>query len=192
MIDKRSDLEIARTDVLDRLPWIFAEKETAHRNWQTQVAQALGIQPEDVRIVGSAATGFSISPLKLGRAFRAASTYGGSCSDVDIAFVSEQFFTSAWNDMVRLERSGPIRSGEERSKIRQDIYWGHIYQRNVPHNTPSARKLLTSMAIAGREPPLRGYKVACRVYRRYEDLQSYTANSIRQVRNELIKETQNG
>jgi len=69
-----------------------------------------------------------------------------------------------------------------RSKIRIDIYWGLVGQQSLPRNTEPARMLLTAMSVAGRLPPLRGYRIRSRVYRRLDDLRAYHTTSLRQLR----------
>jgi hypothetical protein len=179
------DGEFVDREVLGRCPWIFDNGEV-YRAWQASVAREVAVGPEDVRIVGSAATGYSLSPLKPGRAFRRIKANGGKTSDIDIALIAPSLFMVAWETIVYFDRGRRLGTEYETlSKIRLDIYWGLVAQRSLPLNTDPARSVKGAMNVAGRTPPLRGYPIKCRIYRRAEDLRAYHINSLRQLRQEL-------
>jgi hypothetical protein len=94
MLADRSDSEFVDREILDRRPWIFASDET-FTEWRDGLARELNIPPDGISIVGSAATGFSLSPLKAGRPFRVQPDVAGMRSDVDIALVAPDLFTQA-------------------------------------------------------------------------------------------------
>src|SRR5687767_8851196 len=73
-------------EVLERIPWIFAGDATAFEAWRVEAAAAAGLDARSLHIVGSAATGYSLSPLKPGRPFRSVAGRGNP-SDIDIAIV---------------------------------------------------------------------------------------------------------
>jgi hypothetical protein len=179
------DGEFVDRELLGRRPWIFETAEI-YRAWQVSVAKEIDVVPDNIRIVGSAATGYSLSPLKPGRAFRRLKTSNEQTSDIDIALVAPSLFVAAWETIVYLDRSRRLGVGFEMvSKIRLDIYWGLVALHSLPLNTDPARSVAGAMNVAGRMPPLRGYPIRCRVYRRVEDLRAYHVNSVRQLRQEL-------
>jgi hypothetical protein len=185
LLDAQLDYEFVDRQILRRRPWIFEVDET-YDAWRGLVAAALQVGSDAIRIVGSAATGFSLSPLKPGRPFRTVRSYGAPPSDIDVALIDPDLFSLAWNAVVVLDRArGLGGTDDSRNKIRVDVYWGLVAQANVPPNTNPARRLLTGMAVAGRSPPLRGHRVRCRVYRRIEDLRAYHVASLRLLRLEL-------
>jgi hypothetical protein len=182
LLDTQTESEFVERQLLSRRPWIF-EADDAYHAWRSSVAATLRIGPDNIRIVGSAATGYSLSPLKPGRPFRKASTLDASSSDIDIAFVDPTLFAAAWDTIVLFDRTYRLGGAyETRSKIRIDIYWGLVGQQSLPRNTEPARMLLTAMSVAGRLPPLRGYRIRNRVYRRLDDLHAYHTTSLRQLR----------
>jgi len=184
LLNTQTDDEFVDRALLSGRPWIFSTDEIYH-TWQQSVSAELALQPENVRIVGSAATGFSLSPLKPGRSFQSVTTRGRA-SDIDVALIDQGLFADAWNLILVTDRRRLLGgTGEARSKIREDIYWGVVGQKSVPSNTIIARRLLTAMSAAGRLPPLRGYQIRCRVYRRIDDLRAYHVSSLRQLRAEL-------
>lgn len=102
-------------NLLARVPWIFQGDATLFNAWRAAAAREVHIARENVFLVGSAATGFSLSPSKPGKDFRRAVS-GASYrpSDLDIAIVDSTFFQEAWNTIVRFDRGrglGSIPSG---------------------------------------------------------------------------------
>jgi hypothetical protein len=176
--------EFVDSEILARRPWIFGT-DGEHNSWCTLVATTLEIRSDQVYIVGSAATGYSLSPLKPGRAFRKAGL-AVAASDIDVAITDERLFVQAWNTIIFVDRGMSLRmTQEDRAKMRLDVYWGVVSQRSLPGNTDIARLVLTTLSVAGRNPPLRGHKLTCRVYRRLDDLRAYHISSLRRLRAEL-------
>jgi hypothetical protein len=178
------DSEFVEHQLLTRCPWIF-ESDDGFNTWCRAVTAPLGLAPESVRIVGSAATGFSLSPLKPGRPFRSMASEIPH-SDIDIAFIDANLFQGAWNIILNFDRTRSLGvSLDTRNKIRIYIYWGTISQQSLPRNTEPARILLTATSVAGISPPLRGYRIRSRIYRRIDDLRAYHVDSLRQLRAQL-------
>jgi hypothetical protein len=184
LLDGRTNDEFVDREILSRRPWIFGSDEE-YTAWCAAVSGALEIQGQYIRIVGSAATGYSLSPLKAGRPFRRLDE--GRASDIDVAFMNDELFEDAWNTIVAFDRQRRLgwMSTDERTKTRVDIYWGVVAHKNLPINTDPARRILTAVSVATRMPPIRGHIVRCRVYRREEDLRAYHVVSLRQLRAEL-------
>jgi hypothetical protein len=185
LLDSYTDEEFLRREVFDRTPWIFGD-EGLYNDWLESVSSSLKLRPASIQIVGSAATGYSLSPLKAGRPFQEIGAARSYFSDVDIAVTDSVLFENAWNTIILFDRRRRLRlSNDHRAKVRLDVYWGAIGQRTVPMNTDPARRLLTIVSLLRSQPPVRGYEVSCRVYRRPEDLQAYHIDSLRQLREEL-------
>lgn len=185
LLDAQTETEFTDGQLLGRRPWIFDADEAYHA-WRRSVAGALSIEPSAVCIVGSAATGFSLSPRKAGRPFLRAHSLNAVASDIDIALVDPNLFAMAWDTIVRFDRELRLRGTDEgRNRIRMNVYWGLVGQQTLPQNTEPARRLLTAMSVAGRQPPLRGYRLQSRLYRRIEDLRAYHIKSLRQLRAQL-------
>jgi len=186
LLTAQTDIDFDETHLLGRRPWIFDTDKT-YDEWGVAVARALLVDPISVQIVGSAATGYSLSPLKPGRPFRPSGSSVASVSDIDIAVIDTDLFAVAWDTILRLDRTHRLRgSHDTRLKMRVDVYWGVIGQQSLPPGTDPARSLLRAMAVAGRAPPLRGYRVRSRLYRRHEDLRAYHVSSLRQLRAALF------
>src|SRR2546425_5237050 len=114
-------------EVLGRTPWIFSGDSDAFDNWRSAVAADLKSRKQDVFVVGSAATGYSLSPYSPGRPFRRLVASAASASDIDLALVSPALFEETWQLLVRLERRRALPvSAEDRPRIRAGIYWGRV------------------------------------------------------------------
>lgn len=74
--------------ILDRLPFVF-ESKSQYLDWRDAFAEDIGIDGRDVALVGSAATGRSLSSKKRFGVFN-------SRSDLDIAVISRHHFEQAW------------------------------------------------------------------------------------------------
>jgi len=194
-LGSRSNEEVIDRDLFGRRPWLFPSDETFAR-WRASLASALDILAADVVIVGSAATGFSLSPLKPGRPFRSEGALESERSDVDIAFVSPNLFLAAWNEIIYYDRTRRLGwDYETRVRVRQDVYWGLVSDSRFPRNTDAARMMSGVKAIARRDQPVRGHEVRCRVYRRHQDLRAYHIASLRDLRSALsaaLEDVQNG
>ncbi|WP_108249945.1 hypothetical protein [Planctomonas deserti] len=74
--------------VLDRLPFKF-ESKTQYLLWRDSIAEGFGLDGKDIALVGSAATGRSLSADKQYAMFH-------SKSDVDVAVISTHHFDVSW------------------------------------------------------------------------------------------------
>lgn len=176
--------------VVGRVPWIFGADQNLFSEWRRDAAAALGVGPEALFIVGSAATGFSLSPLKPARAFRRVvpDQPFAYASDIDIAVVDEELFTRAWDTVLQYDRRrllykvfrGSL-SSEGIGKIRQDIYFGCVSDAHTIIGTPPAQRLRALVSLTSRTSPFLGHRARARLYRRHEDLVSYHEQSLRQL-----------
>lgn len=172
--------------VLERTPWLFQEDHAAYGAWRGELARASGQPATAFYIVGSAGTGYSLSPLKPGRDFRPLRG-PEPASDIDVAVVSPRIFFHAWNTIVFYDQQRTLALvAEDRTRIRNDIYWGYVANHLIPANTNASRAIRLIIAVSSRIPPLRGHRVKMRVYRRLEDLHAYHIYSVRAVRRVLV------
>ena len=188
-------------NLLARVPWIFQGDATLFNAWRAAVAREVHIAPENVFLVGSAATGFSLSPSKPGKDFRRAVS-GASYrpSDLDIAIVDSAFFQEAWNTIVRFDRGGALgrflreaygykgyETSDDIKQMRQNVYWGAISHVHATSGTAIAQIFRSLFAATTRIRPFFGHAPKARVYRRREDLISYHEQSLQLVKEVLLK-----
>lgn len=183
----RTNHDLVDAEIFRSFPWIFKSQEE-YEKWLESIAKETALNRDSIRIVGSAATGFSLSPLKPGRPFRKDAAPGKPPSDIDVALLDGELFDLAWEAILRLDRKGRLHGTDDsRSRIRTEVYWGLVGFQNVPSNTDVARRILGVTSALGRQAPLRGYPVKCRIYRRLEDLHAYHVSSLKRLRTELSK-----
>jgi hypothetical protein len=157
-----------------------------HGEWRDSVAKEARIDPTGVVLVGSAATGYSLSPRKPARPFHRERTAAQEASDVDIGLVNEGLFIAAWNEVVRLDRARALSvSWTTISTMREQVYFGAMADFHLPPGSDPRQRLLLATAASTRRPPLLGLKARCRIYRRPEDLKAYHVQSLRKLRLEL-------
>ncbi len=178
--------EFIQTRLLNAVPWIFKGNVEAFREWRRGITREAALQEDAVFVVGSAAVGFSLSPMKPGRPFQVVGL-ARQASDIDIAIVDDRLFEQCWNTLVRYDRvralgaflARPIPQTVE--KMRLDVYWGTVSHSNAVPGTDEARRLRLLFAATSRRPPFLGHEPRARVYRRLDDLISYHEASLRQL-----------
>src|SRR5262249_55934440 len=102
LLANRKNDEFVDTEIINRRPWIFTSDDE-HASWSGAVAAALQLDKDRIHIVGSAATGYSLSPYKAGRPFKKVGS-GVLASDIDLAITSAELFEDAWNTIIAFDR----------------------------------------------------------------------------------------
>jgi hypothetical protein len=115
--------EVAKTHVFQGTPFAFSSQPTAMDVLRKHINLRLGIDPKNIIIIGSARTGFSLSPDNFPRAF-------SPDSDIDVLLVDAKMFDAVWNTLLswhyprRFWLSG---TDWDWAKSRRDeIYWGWL------------------------------------------------------------------
>jgi len=100
MLDESPDLLVTSL-ILERLPFKF-ESHVQYFRWREELSHGLYIDQRDILVIGTSATGRSLSPRKKFDVFR------NDRSDLDIAVVSQQAFETAWG---WIRRADPVLLG---------------------------------------------------------------------------------
>ena len=185
--------------LLNDIPWIFHADQTSYTKWRIEASKASDINADYIYLVGSAATGFSLNPLKAGQDFRPLKTSESWPSDIDIAIVDPGLFESAWNTILSYDRTLRMREvivkeSKERpfkdrlARLRLDIYWGTLSSTFTISGTEEARRIRALLAATTRLSPFQGYQTRARIYRRREDLISYHIQSMKRLLDNLKEE----
>ncbi|HVE70985.1 MAG TPA: hypothetical protein VNI54_06420 [Thermoanaerobaculia bacterium] len=179
------------TELLGSVPWIFSGDETRFGDWRTRVATAANLNATAIHLVGSASTGYSLSPLKPGRAFRRVGARDTKPSDIDIAIIDARLFLDVWDVIVGydrrhqlrriLPRSGYQPADDELVRVRQNVYWGTIAHTSAPPGTDVSRRFRSVFSATTRDRPFLGHPAKARVYRRRDDLVAYHEQSVQQL-----------
>lgn len=91
-----------------------------------EVAQAFGVHPDEVIVVGSAKLGFSIAPDQRYKPF-------DDRSDIDVALVSPELFDAIWLEALTYDRSGG--DWPSRQTFRRYLFRGWIRPDAFPPST---------------------------------------------------------
>jgi len=168
--------------LFDCVPHVFADDRASYVIWKRTLGTALEVDPACLTLVGSAALGYSLNPVKNLRQF-------DSSSDVDVAVVSHYHFTVAWrylrtNSTRRVNVDTRTRTAWDEHKNRY-IYWGTIATERLLGILPFGLQWLRATTQMGQIDPTKGRDVNLRIYSDYEALRSYQILSVRNVRNAL-------
>jgi hypothetical protein len=154
----------------------------------------LHLAAEGIIVVGSAKTGFSLSPDNFPRPF-------GVESDIDVVVVSETLFDAYWT--ICLEYFYPRRAGmlprADHQWLRDrkhDVFWGRFvphYMRyeglSFPEVLRPLRDLSTAWFNAFRSlstyEQFRGRDITGRLYRSWNHALAYHADGLRQIKQSL-------
>lgn len=190
--------QFVEQELLQPIPWIFEGDEEGYELWRGDVARKAEVDQKGIFIVGSAATGYSLSPAKPGRLFRAVGLGGDPPSDIDIAIIDENLFFLTWNLIVSLDRGRALsrrlshvwtkRRGTfvgQVKHMRESVYWGTIGHAFVPRGTDIAQRIRMLFAATTRRTPFLGHEAHARIYRRREDLVGYHEWGIGELLDEL-------
>lgn len=173
--------EFCSHQILDRIPWLF-DKRAAYVNWKQSLAEALSVDPYAICIVGSAATGVSLSPSKGFTLFH-------ERSDIDVAVISSYHFDVAWRKIRHLSSQPNMLSKTKRENIwkhrRGLLFDGCIATDKILGMLDYGPAWRDALLRAGKEPPVVGHKVKARLYRDFESLRAYQMRSAHHAREGL-------
>jgi hypothetical protein len=187
-----SFISFFETQVLTPIPWIFKGEAQHFQDWRQRACGAIGVAENAIFLVGSAATGYSLSPSKAARAFKPVSPQEPRPSDIDIAIVDQVLFLEAWDSIVASDRKRTlgriiVKIGiqnsirEDIDKLRLDIYHGAIANKFALPGTSISQRFRGLFSAITRQPPFQGHRTNARIYRRHQDFISYHEQSLRQL-----------
>ena len=178
-------------------PWIFGEDKYVLSDLQEHMRRELKDRAATLYVAGSAATGFSLSPVKFGRPF-------SRNSDLDLVVVSPRLFDRSWRAVRRWahpRRGGlPTREADWLRKRVDEVFWGWSVPNEVvlesrlkqPQRLTELRNLnyLWTAALRSVSAEFAGAEVAkhtakARLYRSVNAAYDYHADSLRRVKKTL-------
>ncbi|MGV9293749.1 hypothetical protein [Amycolatopsis sp. NPDC003676] len=168
--------------LLGRLPWLF-QTWTLYRNWKTELARGLQVDPHDIIVVGSSALGFSLSPDKNFSAFH-------NESDVDVAVISMRHFNLAWQELrdldpaARLHPSMP-ETGYLKKHRESLVFDGSIATDKILPFISFGYQWTTELARTANRKPTTGRDVRCRIYQDSSSLRNYHVKNVQNLRQEI-------
>jgi hypothetical protein len=189
---------VARALLSEANPYVFRARSAAYSTLRSHVANKLSIKSDDICVIGSALTGFSLAPDNYARAF-------SRSSDIDVLVVSEGLFDSVWSTILnwhypRRGRHLDETDREWMTERRREIYWGWFVPDRIRY---------TGLSFPGALSPLRDFsttwfrtfrelgtisdvstrEVNGRLYRTWDHAVLYHANGLRKIKRELARPT---
>lgn len=112
-IDYKERKSLVRHFIVNNIPFAFKDKPILYEQITQYIADKFYISPTEVKLIGSAKTGFSISPLPgYGKTF-------GQHSDLDFSIINEDLFSELeeeynnWSDLFKQKQIQPYNNTEE-------------------------------------------------------------------------------
>lgn len=173
------------------IPSVFLANPMLFEVGRTWLAQELNLSPKEVTLVGSARIGYSLRPEAFGTAF-------GSRSDLDLATISERFFTpmshvfGQWLTDFREGRIAPRNETEggywteNASNGPSQIGRGFLDLNKVPNLDRYPEKQKVAQALYSLKVRLQdsgfGHPSVKVTLRAYRDWQAFIAQGVRNLR----------
>lgn len=171
--------------ILPSKPVIFQRRDD-YSEWKQSIAAAGRVRDDQIFLMGSAVTGFSMAPFKFGRVFAASATEERPASDLDLVIVDSRLFHDCWAAILdRDRRAGLGIPQDHKEKLMQDVYYGFVSDKVTPKSSRVFQRLLELRSACGRHHASGGIRVNMRVYHRDEDFAGYQIASLRLLKRSL-------
>ncbi|NTW88669.1 MAG: hypothetical protein HGB26_06005 [Desulfobulbaceae bacterium] len=168
--------------LFDRVPSLFQDDRSLYVTWKRELAKRVDVDPACVMLVGTAATGVSLNPIKGFKHF-------DEQSDVDVAVISSYHFNEAWR-FLRLNGARRL-TVDPRTKnawdehVKKYIYWGTIATDRLLGILPFGLKWLKAISELALMKPTEGRDINLRIYADFDSLRFYQTNSVRAARESI-------
>ncbi|MDH2314002.1 hypothetical protein [Methylobacterium brachiatum] len=171
--------------LFEPIPFIFRGDLAAWINWKTILSSKLEVDPRNIVLTGSAAIGFSLSPMKGYRPF-------SGRSDVDCGIISEFHFDLAWRHLrqsaaVSSSISGDVRKAVNSHKVNH-IFTGTIAANKILPILPFGQTWMAALTDMSQIEPTVGRDVKLRIYKDFDALRFYQSDNIGRLRDALAAE----
>ena len=138
-----------------------------------------------LQIVGSAKTGFSLSPYKILTPFHEANKDEKS-SDIDIAIVSNAWYSRLWDNVREIRQL--YYTSELYNRFTSSIFKGFINEKDICCLSSLRKKWQEKVAPVNQELQDKlafVHPITYRIYRSWEDLEDYQINSIKRAQQKI-------
>ncbi len=150
------------------------------------VSDAMGISYNSVMMVGSGKIGYSLSPKKNLKQFTVDPTENEK-SDIDIAIISLPIFDKLWKEF---RKAYNVTNKRYYKHISREIYRGYINEQNIKLIEPCRLFWKSLSCEATKKLKQKMYfrhEINYRVYRSWEDFEEYNLDSIKLLKEEVLK-----
>jgi hypothetical protein len=128
---------------------------TAYDEFQAEIAALLAVPADNVCLIGSARTGFSLNRDHLLKGF-------GYQSDLDLVVVSSDAFDRCWDELIKNTQAFKLAGDEEwrrLKKTRDNFFNGYLRADQLPSGCTLSREWFPLLAGPFRCPVARRYPV---------------------------------
>jgi hypothetical protein len=144
----------------DRIPAIFGENRSKFTFWKRSLGERIEVDPACITVVGSAATGVSLNPVKNFKLF-------DDQSDVDVAIISPYHFAIGWR-YLRMNGARRLRVDHRTRNAWDDhakhyIYWGTLATDRLLGVLPFGVQWLAAKSAMATMDPTAGRSVNLRI-----------------------------
>ena len=179
--------EVVNAHIFGGDPFVFRDSPESYQALLDDLSSSLAVKPEDMTIVGSAKTGFSLSPSAFGTPFH-------DGSDVDIVVVDTQRFDALWFTLLNWDMNVTLSAGYLKKWLirrREDVYFGRFFTGEpIPQLKGPTRPLKYLRDIANqwfsafqsvglRHAALASRRFSGRLYRTWDHARTYHVAGLR-------------
>lgn len=160
--------------VLEKIPYIFDNNADDYINAKLKLSSLINVDSCSIIFVGSASTGFSLSPNKNFKKFN-------DKSDIDIAIISHYYFDVAWHTLRNIDAYKEMPDVAESIKLHQHryIYYGTIATDKILGIMPFGKAWLVAIESLKTYPVFENRDINFRLYRDHESLRAYHINNFK-------------
>lgn len=184
IIKEKNSNEFISYYLFESIPFIFSDVNQ-YIGWKNVLSEELELDNADIKVIGSAALGYSLNPEKKFKMF-------DESSDIDIALISPYYFDIAWRFMRDIKPSLFYKlNGRARYEIschrKKYIYWGTIATDKILVYLPFARKFNGAIEKLSFIEPTKNYDINFRIYKDFTSLRLYQRNNLEKLQSALIE-----
>ena len=185
---------IVRDSLLTASPYVF-QKEPDHSGLlKNLLASRLHVTVDDIAVMGSALTGFSLNPNNYPRPL-------SDRSDIDVIVISQTMFDEAWGTVLKWHYPRRGQHLQDRDRIwmterRREVYWGWFVPSRIKYRgitLPASLIPLRDLSARwfnafqelGTRREFAARTVSGRLYRTWDHVVMYHANGLRRIKAQL-------
>ncbi len=159
--------------IIEKIPYIFGGDYETFIHTKIQIGEMLGVDSCAVIFVGSASTGFSLSPNKNFKSF-------DEYSDIDIAIISNYHFNIAWHSIrnVDINKQMPEVKNSIIDHRQRLVFWGTIATDKILGLMPFAKDWMMAIEELHNNPIFENREINFRLYQDYDSLRAYHKNNL--------------
>lgn len=169
--------------LFEDIPHVFKSSNERYRVWRARLSASLKVDPSEIVIVGSAAVGVSLNPTKNFKPF-------DEKSDVDVAVISDYFFSEAWHYLRSVDLALPMLTPAQRIAVvehqKRYVYWGCIATDRLLPILPFGREWLEARAKLMEIEPTIDREINFRIYKDFRALRGYQTLGLKMLRDTLL------